>query len=187
MFVEHLSFIKPYNIFRLVYPQFTWLQCGTCTVVRSIQSNAGREHNHWSPFCEHRFSKWVIMSIIKCWVKVRTLSQTSTVQLLTWWRHEMETFSALLAICAGNSPVPGEFPTQRPVTRSLDVFFDLRPNKRLSKQTWGWWFETPSCSLWRHCNEFGNGWLIPSHILLDMWLVVHAEQLYAYTQKRQCV
>ena len=43
----------------------------------------------------------------------------------------METFSALLAICAGNSPVPGEFPTQRPVTRSFDVFFDLRPNKRL--------------------------------------------------------
>ena len=41
--------------------------------------------------------------------------------------------SALLAICAGNSPVPGEFPTQRPVTRSFDVFFDLRPNKRLSK------------------------------------------------------
>ena len=40
----------------------------------------------------------------------------------------METFSAQLAICAGNSPVPGEFPTQRPVTRSFDVFFDLRLN-----------------------------------------------------------
>ena len=53
-----------------------------------------------------------------------------------WWRHQMETFSALLAICAGNSPVPGEFPTQRPVTRSFDVFFDLHPNKRLSKQWW---------------------------------------------------
>ena len=47
---------------------------------------------------------------------------------------------------------PGEFPTQRPVTRSFDVFFDLRLNKRLSKQPWGWWFETPSWSLWRHCN-----------------------------------
>ena len=65
----------------------------------------------------------------------------------------METFSALLAICAGNSPVPGEFPTQRPVTRSFDVYFDLRPNKWLSKQSWGWWFETLSCSLWRHRNE----------------------------------
>ena len=47
---------------------------------------------------------------------------------------------------------PGEFPAQRPVTRSFDVFFDLRLNKRLSKQSRGWWFETPSWSLWRHCN-----------------------------------
>ena len=61
----------------------------------------------------------------------------------------METFFALLAICAGNSPVPGEIPTQRPVTRSFDVFFHLRPYKRLSKQSWGWWFETPSCLLFK--------------------------------------
>ena len=47
---------------------------------------------------------------------------------------------------------PGKFPTQRSVTRSFDVFFDLRLNKRSSKQPWGWWFETPSMSLWRHCN-----------------------------------
>ena len=72
---------------------------------------------------------------------------------MTWWRHQMETFSALLVIYAGNSPVPGEFPTHRPVTRSFDVFFDLRLDKRLSKQSWGWWFETLSCPLWRHCNE----------------------------------
>ena len=70
--------------------------------------------------------------------------------LITWWRHQMETFSASLAICAGNSPVPGEFPTQRPVTRSFDVYFDLRPNKRLSKQSWGCWIETPYRPLWRH-------------------------------------
>ena len=49
---------------------------------------------------------------------------------------------------------PGEFPTQRPVTRSFDFFFDLRLNKRLSKQPWGWWCETLSWSLWRHCNEY---------------------------------
>ena len=65
----------------------------------------------------------------------------------------MEAFSALLAICAGNSPVSGEFSAQRPVTRSFDVFFDLCPNKRLSKQSWGWWFETPSDSSWRHSND----------------------------------
>ena len=71
-----------------------------------------------------------------------------------WWRHQMETFSALPALCARNSPVTGEFPAQRPVTRSFGVFFDLRLNKRLSKQSWGWWFETPSCSLWRHCKVY---------------------------------
>ena len=54
--------------------------------------------------------------------------------LYLWWRHQMETISALLAICAGNSPVTGEFPAQRPVTRSFDVFFDLRLTKWLSKQ-----------------------------------------------------
>ena len=74
--------------------------------------------------------------------------------LETWWRHQMETFSALLAICAGNSPAPGEFPPQRPVTRSFDVFFDLRSHKRLSKQWRGWWFETQSCPLWRHRNDW---------------------------------
>ena len=76
----------------------------------------------------------------------------------------METFSALLAVCAGNSPVTGEFPAQRPVTRSFNIFFDLRLNKRLSKQWWGWWFETPSRSSWRHCHGIGNStwhWSIP--------------------------
>ena len=68
------------------------------------------------------------------------------------WCHQMEALSALLAIFAGNSPVSGEFPAQRPVTRSFDIFFDLRLNKRLSKQSWGWWFETLSYPLWRHRN-----------------------------------
>ena len=61
----------------------------------------------------------------------------------SWLRHQMETFSALLALCVGNSPVTGEFPSQRPVTGSFGDFSDLRLNKRLSKQSWGWWFKTP--------------------------------------------
>ena len=52
---------------------------------------------------------------------------------ITIFGHQMETFSALLALCAGNSPVIDEIPSQRPVTRSFDVFFHLRLNKRLSK------------------------------------------------------
>ena len=77
-------------------------------------------------------------------------------EVITWWRHQMETFSALLALCAGNSPVSGEFPAQRPVTRSFDVYFDLHLIKLLSKHSRGWWFETLSCPLWRHRNENHN-------------------------------
>ena len=88
---------------------------------------------------------WVIMYI----TKMRT----------TWWRHQMEAFSALLALSAGNPPVPGEFPAQRPVTESLDVFIDLHLNKRLNKQSWGWWFEMPSRPLWR-LSKCNGEWLL---------------------------
>ena len=92
--------------------------------------------------------------------------------ILSWRRHEMDTVSALLAICAWNSPVPGEFPAQRPVTRSFDVFFVLRLNKRLSKQSWGWWFETPSRPWLRHRNavmgipRYHDSWQ-------NMWRIQH--------------
>ena len=63
----------------------------------------------------------------------------------SWRCHQMETFPALLALCEGNPPVTDGFPSQRLVTQSFDVFYDVRLNKRL-------WFETPWRSLWRHCN-----------------------------------
>ena len=52
----------------------------------------------------------------------------------------------------GNSPVSRDFPSKRAVMKGF-VFFDLRPNKQLSKQSRRRWFEMPSCSLWRHCND----------------------------------
>ena len=72
----------------------------------------------------------------------------------------MEKNSTLLAICARNSLVTGEFPAQRPVTRSFNVFFDLRLNGRFSKQSRGWWFETPSRPLWRQSNYQAQCWLL---------------------------
>ena len=91
-----------------------------------------------------------------CQVKLRIIQQDATVIAesldLSWWRHHMETHSALLALCAWNSPVTGTFPSRRPVTRSLDAFFDLHLNKQLSKRSRRWWFGMPSHSLWRHCN-----------------------------------
>ena len=86
-----------------------------------------------------------------------------------WWCHQMETFSALLAICAGNSPVTGEFPAQRPVMQSFDVFFDLCLKKRLSKQWQGWWFEDLRC----HCAHYGvtvmttQCWTVALHVPLS--------------------
>ena len=72
----------------------------------------------------------------------------------------METFCALLTLRVGSLPVTGEYPSQRPVTRSFDVFFDLRLNKRLSKQSRRRCFETLQRSLWRHCNAT----LLPSKL-----------------------
>ena len=65
-----------------------------------------------------------------------------------WWCHQIGTFSSLLSLCEGNPPATGLFPSQWPVTRSPDVFFDARLNKRLSKQSRCRWFKTPWCSLW---------------------------------------
>ena len=85
-------------------------------------------------------------------MEIRNLQVRTRLVISTWWRHQMKTFSALPTLYEGNSPVTGEFPSQRPVTRSFDAFFDQLLNKRLSKHSWGWWFETPLHSLSRHCN-----------------------------------
>ena len=85
--------------------------------------------------------------------------------------------SALLALCAGNSLVTGEFSSQRPVTWSFDVFFDLRLNKWLSKQSWGWWFETTSHPLWHQCNVMmkfdGWPWKTIGHLFYATLSFVH--------------
>ena len=69
----------------------------------------------------------------------------------------------VIGLLCGEFTGPGKFPTQRPVTWSFDVFCVLRLNKRLSKQWWGCWCETPSRPLWRHCND---AWLF--HWVNDM-------------------
>ena len=104
---------------------------------------------------------------------------------VTWWHHQMETFSAILALCAGNSPATGKFPTQRPVTRSFDVFLDLSLNKQLSKQSWGWLFKVPWSSLWRNCND---KWILNLITLLLMpwqlsWPVQNCDQIKSSKMK----
>ena len=69
--------------------------------------------------------------------------------------HGLCAGSHMMTSSNGNIFRVTELPAQRPVTQSFDVFFDLRLNKRLSKQSWGWWFETLSRPLWRHCHAIG--------------------------------
>ena len=99
------------------------------------------------------------------WLSMHWVSVPQCIVGVPWWRHQMEAFSALLAICAGT----GEFPTQRPVTRSFHIFFDLRLNKRLSKQWWGWWFETLPRPLWRHRNDIS---LVLSLLYLNQFVKI---------------
>ena len=93
---------------------------------------------HWS-YVSFVLSHWYDLCSFPLWCCVQYC--ISRLHMMT---SSNGTFSTLLAICAGNSPVIGEFPTQRPVTRSFDVFFDLRLNKRLSKQ----------CDLRRHHTHY---------------------------------
>ena len=77
---------------------------------------------------------FLLHKLLTCW---NNLSENKynlyEFHVYSWWRHQTETFSVLLALCAGNSQATGEFPSQRPVTRSFDVRFNLHLNKRLSK------------------------------------------------------
>ena len=88
----------------------------------------------------------------------------------------METFSALLVLYEGNSSVTDEVPSQRPMTRSIDVFFDLLPNKCLSKQSRRRLFETLSRSSRRHCNELlfyamKTNWTKRGNISLQLYIL----------------
>ena len=74
------------------------------------------------------------------WLKNLIMRSYNNLIVFPWWRHHMETFSALLSLCVGNPPVTGGFPSQRPVTRNFDVYLDLRLNKQLSKQSRRRWF-----------------------------------------------
>ena len=89
--------------------------------------------------------KQVPTTRIMPWTHLRSLK-------MAWWRHQMETFFALLALWTGNSSVTGEFALKDQWRGALMFSLICALNKRLSKQSWGWWLGTPSRSLWCHCN-----------------------------------
>ena len=81
------------------------------------------------------------------------------------WKHCPRYWPFVQGIHRG----PVNSPHKWSVMRSFHVFFDLCLNKRLSKQLWGWWFETPSYPLWRHC----NGWNCLGLQIVTLWFVAH--------------
>ena len=131
-------FVSPYGVTR---PQ--WVTHNEIRLLAHLKPFLPNTSTHLSIFCN---TLSVIMIMSMGVLIIRNMSS------VTWWRHQMESFPALLALCAGDSPVTGEFPSQMLLRRSFGIFFHLRPNKRLSKQSRRRWFETPSWSLWRHCN-----------------------------------
>ena len=103
--------------------------------------------SHWmGPYIEWSLPEW----------KMFTTGQPNHIDLklfiICMMTSSNENIFRVTGPLCGEFTGSGEFPTQRPVTRSFDAFFDLRLNKPLSKQPWGWWFETLSWSLWRHRN-----------------------------------
>ena len=105
-----------------------------------------------------RLYGWALASVsFKVIGRIMTMRYRECTVIAHMWQDMMTSSNGNIfrVTCPLCGEFTGEFPTQRPVTRNFDVFFDLRLNtcKRLSKQSWGWWFETLSRPLWRHCNE----------------------------------
>ena len=135
-------------------------------------------------------SQWIHGLPFSCLTVVISCILTGSVWPL--WRHPMETFPPLLDLCAGNSPIIGEFLSQWPVTWSLDVFFDRRLNKR--------WFETPTRSLWHHSNVLSSVGDAPPGVSLElgksmvalvpvklsyMWYIIYNIYIYRTCVNRQ--
>ena len=157
----------PFWNFLDLYQQTCLVAANNCTSMKICSCTTPMLYKDFSmyvrvlklaPGCEGKSRTWLFPSH----VTLKPISFHGVIQAIWGWDLMMtssnESISALLASCAGNSLVIGEFPIQRPVTRGFDVYFDLLLNKRLSKQSWGWWFETPSCPLWHHCNALRNFW-----------------------------
>ena len=123
---------------------YKWCSCGLCFESNGTWGQSRGRHTH------HVVTKILGMTVIKVsfvsspWLRFLILESMMT-------SSNGNIFRVTGPLC-GEFTSPGEFPSQRPVTRSFDVFFDQRTYKRLSKQPWDWWFETQSWSLWRQCN-----------------------------------
>ena len=176
------------------FVNYVWIVLMKLMVLQiRIFSSILQELNFWiiEPYSYDNLKNWwrwyfcnFIIVIARCvndWILELFFKFPCIVRIYAWFfmhcrNHHSDSHAnhVIMAICAGNSPVLGEFPTQRPVTRSFETFFDLRPNKR-SKQWWGWWFETPSCPLWCPCDGEIIIWANDDfvHCSIDFNVLIH--------------
>ena len=162
-----------YVIFSVLAQQFTLCQTALIKFLCS-------RHNDHDKYCELNTT---LICTTSHWARILAQVQTNTVWWLLdssqvllgthtpWWRYQMETFSAWLALCAG--------------TRSFDVFFGLRLNKRLSKQSRRWWFGKPLRSLWRHCKALQSYEICEWNITFVTWTSVFM-QTFDGLNRSQC-
>ena len=162
---DHLIFMMGIPILVRRYPciettpgvRFLWKVNADCTMLAlNVKSGLHERSSLINTESVSRVHRELSLNLLMPWVRIsyrqrRRCSMSQT--MCTWWRHQMETFSALLVRCEGKQPVTGGFPSQRPVMPIFDVFFDPRLNRQLSKQSRRRWFETSSRSLWRHPND----------------------------------
>ena len=139
------------NVVCIMTAIFSWFQWSTCI----HRMNLIREKVYWNRPCQYSTNAstalFNVCSVLqKIWLYY--LNTTSNGTWHTWWRHQIETFSALLGLCEGNSPVTGEFPAKDQSSGAL-MFSSICSWKKQLKQVRRRWFETPSRSLWRQCNE----------------------------------
>ena len=139
--VQHQAIIWTSAAILLIRPKGTYFSEILSKIKKFIEENAFENVTcKVAPFCpggDELMGLWMITdyfvptkhtslhaSTIQTYLNIRKSPGISghKVKFHSWWHHQMEVFSTLLAICAGNSPVTGEFPAQRPVMRSFDVF-----------------------------------------------------------------
>ena len=147
------------------------LYCLQLFVQAQIKENI-KAQRHWPWW--GRFD--VIMTLLLRHVPVGLSFYVSASVVSSMMTSSNRNIFRVTAICTGNSQTTGEFPRRRPVTWSLDGFFDLCLYKRLSKQPWGWWLEAPSRSLWRHCNaqkSLAQGGWTENGELSSWWRLCH--------------
>ena len=107
-----------------------------------------------SHFCE-RYILFCFPTLLNTLASCRCSSNFKSLicePIIAWRRHQMETVSALLALCERKAQVNSRFHSHRTSYTDFDVFFDVSLNKWLNKQSRRWRFEAPGCLLWRHCN-----------------------------------